>query len=142
MHKQINLVDSQHIPQDLQNMSTAKKYEYLEQLYKSGKTHILLNNIRIFGPYPRSEVPWDISEAEKVVIYNKDVAKVNMWLKNEIFNKSALFNYKTLDVLIRIATGMLNKCDIPKELQIMFHDNMIENLKSEYSIIATSDLPF
>lgn len=142
MHKQINLIDPRHIPYDLQDMSIAEKYEYLEQLYKEGKTHILLNNIRIFGPYPRPEVPWDISEAEKVIIYDKDVANVNKWLKNEIFNKSALFNYKTLDVLIRIATGMLNKCNIPQQLQIMFHDNMVENLRLEYNEIINSDLPF
>ena len=142
MHKQINLIDPRHIPHNLQDVSTAEKYEYLEQLYKSGKTHILLNNIRIFGPYPRSEVPWDISEAEKIVIYNKDVANVNKWLKNEIFSKSALSNYKTLDVLMRIATGMLNKCNIPKELQIMFHDNMVKNLRSEHNLIMISGLPF
>ena len=142
MHKQINLIDPQHIPHNMQDVSTVEKYEYLAQLYKEGKTHILLNNIRIFGPYPQPEVPWDISEAEKIVIYNKDVANVNKWLKNEIFNKSALFNYKTLDVLIRIATGMLNKCNIPKPLQIMFHDNMVENLRSEYNMIVDSSLPF
>lgn len=139
-NKQIRLIDETYIR--LHGLSIAEKYEYLQQLYKDGKRYFLLNNTRLFGPYPRPEVSWDISEAQKIVTYQQDVVRVNKWLLNEIFDKSALFNYKTLDVLIRIATGMLNNCNISKELQIMFHDNMVENLKAEHNRIVMSDLPF
>ena len=44
---------------------TLKKYPWAMQ-----------NNIDVFGPYPESEVPWDISEAQKIVIYNKKVSGI------------------------------------------------------------------
>ena len=58
-----------------------------------------------------------------------------------VINLSSI-DYRTLHVLIRIATGMLNKCDIPKEYQIMFHDNMVKNLEDTYNEIVLSSLPF
>ena len=142
MNKQLNLINSIFLPIDMQDKTIIEQYAYLQKMYNSGKHYILLNNTNIFGPYPQPDVPWDISEAQKIVIYQQDVAKTNKWLLNEIFNKSALFDYRTLSVLIRIATGMLNKCNIPKELQIMYHDNMVKNLKDEYDRIVMSGLPF
>lgn len=142
MHKQVLLIDPFYLPISIKNAEADIKYNELQRMYKSGKRYILLNNTSLFGPYPQPEVPWDISEEEKIVIYQQDVAQVNKWLLNEIFSKSALFDYRTLNVLIRIATGMLNKCNISKDLQIMFHDNMVKNLKDEYDKIVISGLPF
>lgn len=142
MHKHIRLINEFFLPKEIRDKPISDQYVYLKSLYSSGNNYFLLNNTNVFGPYPKPEVPWDISEVEKIVIYQKDVAKVNKWLLNEIFKQSALYNYKTLDVLIRIATGMLNKCNISKELQIMFHDNMVKNLTAEFGDISTSDLPF
>lgn len=126
----------------MRECTLAKKYNYLKRMYDSGNSYILLNNVCVFGPYPRPEKSWDISEAEKVAIYNKEVQKVLTWIKTKIIINLGLLDYKTLDVLIRIATGMLNKCNIQKELQIMFHDNMVENLRSESNKIILDDLPF
>lgn len=142
MLKQIRLIDEVHIPSNLKESATAEKYRYIKNMYDRGKTYVFLNNVSIFGPYPAPEVPWDISEAQKIATYNPEVIKVIRWVMNEIFNKSALFNYKTLNVLIRIATGMLNKCNIPKEIQIMFHDNMVDNLQIESNNVILSELPF
>ena len=142
MHKHIQLINKFYLPKEIRDKPISDQYVYLKSLYSSGNNYFLLNNTNVFGPYPKPEVPWDISEVEKIVIYQEDVAKVNKWLLNEIFEQSALFNYKTLDVLIRIATGMLNKCNISKGLQIMFHDNMVRTLMDEYGNIRTSDLPF
>jgi sensor histidine kinase YesM len=125
----------------MENRTTAEKYHYLQKLYKEGNHYIILNS-NLFGPYPQPEVPWDISEVQKIATYNPEIIHINRWIMNEILNKSALFDYRTLNVLIRIATGMLNKCDIPKEIQIMFHDNMVENLKSECCEVTLSGLPF
>lgn len=142
MHNQIRLIDNSFVPQKLQDKTLSEKYEYLRRIYKLGSTHILLNNISVFGPYPQPNVPWDISEVEKIAIYNPEVAKVLTWIKTKIIINLGVLDYKTLDVLIRIATGMLNKCDIPKEVQIMFHDNMVENLTTEHADILLSELPF
>ena len=142
MHKQLTLISSNFVPKNLQELNLAEKYEYLKRKYDNGHHYILLNNINVFGPFPRSHVPWDISEAEKIAIYDPEVTKVLTWIKAKIIINLASLDYKTLDVLIRIATGMLNKCNIPKEMQIMFHDNMVENLKVEHMNIISSTLPF
>lgn len=142
MHKQVRLIDNFFIPKELEEATTMEKYVYLNNLYKSGKRHILLNNVRVFGPYPKPNVPWDISEVQKIATYNPEVTFVLNWINTNIVIQLSGITYKTKDVLVRIATGMLNKCDIPKEVQIMFHDNMVENLKVELEDIIQSDLPF
>ena len=142
MHKQVRLIDNFFIPKELEEATTMEKYVYLNNLYKSGKHHILLNNARVFGPYPKPNVPWDISEVQKIATYNPEVTSVLNWINTNIVIQLSGITYKTKDVLVRIATGMLNKCDIPKEVQIMFHDNMVENLKVELEDIIQSDLPF
>lgn len=142
MLSNVTLIDQMHFPQSLRDASTMAKYEYINTVYRFGSTHIIVNNTRVFSPYPEPTKPWDISEAEKVVIYNQEVAKVLAWVMTRIVINLSKIDYRTLHVLIRIATGMLNKCDIPKELAIMFHDNMVENLNSEYNVCYTSELPF
>lgn len=142
MHSQLQLIDGFFLPKEYKNKTTAEKYNYLKRKYDLGSSYILLNNVRVFGPYPRSEVPWDISEAQKIATYDPEVTKVLNWVNANIVIKLGTIDYKTTEVLIRIATGMLNKCNIPKSLQIMFHDNMVENLRSEYTNVVTSDLPF
>lgn len=142
MHNQIQLIDSFFLPSQLKEGTVADQYDYLKKKYDSGCHYILLNNIRVFGPYPRSDVPWDISEAQKIAIYNSEVTKVLSWVNTNIVIKLGIIDYKTTGVLIRIATGMLNKCNIPKEIQIMFHDNMVKNLQAEQSEIILSGLPF
>lgn len=142
MHSQLHLIDDVFLPQHMKEENIAKKYEYLRELYFNGNTHILLNNVSVFGPFPRPEVPWDISEAQKIATYDPEVTKVLTWIKTRIIINLGRIDYKTVWVLVRIATGMLNKCNIPKCVQIMFHDNMVENLRKEYGEIIMADLPF
>lgn len=129
------------IPSEIKSKCLKEQYEYIAQ-YHQEHPNIPLDSTDVFGPYPLPIVPWDISEAEKVVIYNKEVHKVLNWVTVKIILNLSRLDYKTLDVLIRIATGMLNKCNIQKELQISFHDNMVENLKTEHNKIILSELPF
>jgi len=129
------------IPFEMKDASLREKYDFLHDFHID-HPEIPLVFTNVFGPFPPPCVPWDISEEEKVVIYNKNVNEVLKWITYNIVVNLSIINYKTLDVLIRIATGMLNKCDIPKELQIMLHDNMVENLRTEHSNTLTSDLPF
>lgn len=142
MHKQVTLINETFLPTESKAESAASKYEVFKRMYDEGYTYILMNNVDVFGPFPAPEVPWDISETQKIAIYNQEVTKVLTWIKTRIIINLGCIDYKTLDVLIRIATGMLNKCNIPKEVQIMFHDNMVENLKKEHESIVLSDLPF
>lgn len=134
--------------QDLINFTLSEdvalidKYNHVKKMYQCGHTYVILNNTNVFGPYPKPKVSWDISEAQKVVIYNQEVAKVLTWVMTRIVINLSNIDYRTLHVLIRIATGMLNKCDIPKEYQIMFHDNMVRNLENTYNEIVLSSLPF
>lgn len=142
MHNQLSLIDDFFLSPEVRNSTTLDKYEYLNNLYRQGHTYILLNNIRVFGPYPRPNVPWDISEAQKVATYDPEVTKVLSWVNANIIINLARIDLKTMGVLIRIATGMLNKCNIPKGLQITFHDNMVENLRVEHAEVIMSGLPF
>lgn len=141
MHKQIRLINSFYLPSDMKDATTAEKYEYFRRMYPT-HNYVLLFETAVFGPFPRPEVPWDISEAEKIAKYDPEVSKVLTWVNTKIIINLSIIDSKTLGVLIRIATGMLNKCNIPKCLQIMFHDNMVENLKTEHNEVIMSGLPF
>lgn len=136
------LIDEWHLPEELKKSTIMDKYIWFKEVYKTGCTNILLNNTKVFGPYPPAQKPWDISEAEKVAIYNQEVAKVLAWVNTRILINLSCINYKTLHVLMRVVTGMLNNCNIPKELSIMFHDNMVENLTREHTRCVLSELPF
>lgn len=136
------LVNNLYLFDLVNDLSLADKYRFMKRKYNAGDRFILFNNVNVFGPYPEPDVPWDISDAEKIAIYNPEVTVVLNWIKSNIIINLAEINYKTLDVLVRIATGMLNKCNIPKDIQIMFHDNMVGNLKTEHNKIMLSDLPF
>lgn len=142
MLSQMQLIDDFFLPSELKEKTTEEKYTYLRKKYNSGSRYILLNNSKVFGPYPKPDVPWDISEAQKIATYNSEVTKVLSWVNVNVVIKLDIIDYKTMGVLIRIATGMLNKCNIPKEIQIMFHDNMVKNLQTEYNNVILSTLPF
>lgn len=139
-NKHPTLIDEFFVPD--KNESLRDKYVSLKRLYDNGAKFILMNNTSVFGPFPKPEKAWDISELEKYAIYNPEVTKVLSWIKTRIVINLGCIEYKTLDVLIRIATGMLNKCNIPKEIQMTFHDNMVKNLVEEYNNCVLSTLPF
>ena len=135
MHKLLNnYVD--------ENLSLFEQCLQLKKMFNDGHEYVILNNVNVFGPFPEPEVPWDISEAQKIAIYNPEVTKVLRWVMRNMVIYLPDLRYKTLDVLIRIATGMLNKCDIPNEIKILFHDNMVKNLRSVSAQIVLSELPF
>lgn len=117
------------------------KYNFLYNLYKQGNDWIILNTRSCFGPFPSPEVPWDISDTEKLCL-RKDVSKVIKWINSNIIIKLPELNYITIGVLLRIATSMLNKCDIPKEANIIFHDNLVANVQKEYIELINEQLPF
>ena len=140
---QINLIDRFYIPPDMRQLSMYEQYKYLESLYESGHKYIILNNRRVFGPFETSTVSYDISEEEKIATYNKDVVRVLDWInKRIVIHIASMKYYKTLDVLVRIATGMLNRCYIQKDINMKFQINMLRNIYSEYNNTMLSTLPF
>ena len=129
------------IPFEMKDASLKDKYDFLHDFHID-HPEIPLVFSNVFGPFPPPCVPWDISEEEKVVIYNKNVNEVLKWITYNIVVNLSIINYKTLDVLIRIATGMMNKCNIRKEYLVYLQSNMVENLWEERKRIVLSQLPF
>lgn len=69
-----------------------------------------------------------------------DVHDVLWWICKNIICQLNIDNHVTRDVKIRIATGMLNKTNIPHNINVYYHDNMIRNI---YNLIADiQGLPF
>lgn len=130
--------------------SLTKKYNACKKLYDNGCDFVCQYNRSIFGPYPKNEkCPWNISYEESLTLSNRQVYNLILWIeKNIIINLGTMldnnygFDYRTTNVRLRIATGMLNKIDIPKEIKIMYHDNMVNNIHHEIQLIADEELPF
>lgn len=122
--------------------SLSEKYMSLRKKYENGETHIISCERAVFEPFPKPSVPWDISELEKKVVYDPEIRKLRIWIYKKIILQLDLLNHDTIGVLIRIATGMLNKIDIPKGDKLILHEHMVKNIQDEYFKIITESLPF
>ena len=76
------------------------------------------------------------------ICWQQDIHKAIMWANKNIVIKLGVIEYRELDVLIRIFTGMLNKCKTNKEFLISIHDNFIKNIEEERKMIIFEKLPF
>lgn len=76
------------------------------------------------------------------ICWQQDIHKAIVWANRNIIIKLGVIEYRELDVLIRIFTGMLNKCKMDEGLLIILHDNFIKNIKEERKIIVFEGLPF
>lgn len=87
-----------------------------------------------------------IEEEDFDVIYtictNKDLRNLLNWVNKSIVLNIGIIDYRTIGVRLRIFTGMLNKIQIQKDINIKIHQNVISNVNREMSDIATEDLPF
>lgn len=90
-------------------------------------------------PYPNYEIAHD---AIYEYCTNKELRKVFSWGTNKIMSTILTDTYLTVNVHIRIITGMLNKLDIPKSLNMYYHDNLVFNISSLLCEINSEDLPF
>jgi len=126
-----------------QELPVYKQYSFLKRRYDRGDTFIILNNTRVFEPFPEPEVSYDISELQKKVIYDKDLSALNRWIMTRIVINLGHLDYKTRGVLTRIATGMLNKIPvISKDEKNLLWTNMIHNIQKESDAVLYSQLPF
>lgn len=71
-----------------------------------------------------------------------DLVDVSDWIEVNIFSCIPILTDTTISVLIRIATGMLNKCNLQKTTIIQLHQNLINNINSAFEKQLLSELPF
>ena len=65
------------------------------------------------------------------------------WVNENICLQLDIDDFRTTDVKLRIATGMLNKIEsMPDILKIQIHSSLTTNIKQEWSKIINEDLPF
>lgn len=79
----------------------------------------------------------------ETVMPNADVIKWIMWVNINICEKLETDWYKTTDVKLRIATGMLNNIQSLTDLEkIQIHSNLVRNVRLEIGRIQEERLPF
>lgn len=71
---------------------------------------------------------------------------VLMWINRKILYELPFIDYRTVDVRLRIATGMLNNLErdniLPKDICILYHQRLVKRVKEMSSAIETEGLPF
>lgn len=124
----------------LKNMSLMEKYNVVNDIYSKGNKWIIQNLIKAFEPIEK-DTYFEQNKLHHKCIYDKEVLNLINWVNVNIVIKLGKIDFTTLNVLLRIATGMLNKIKIlTHEEKIILHSNMIKNIKEEYFL--TQELPF
>lgn len=112
-----------------EGMSIAEQYNWLLHVYSQDQ--FMLDDTSVFGVELRC--------------MSKDVRKFVHWVNLKIVLKLGRYEYessKTYNVLLRIATGMLNKLDLPDNIKLIMHNNMTRNIHKELDNIIMETLPF
>lgn len=79
----------------------------------------------------------------KTIMPNPDVIGWVMWVNKNICQNLKTDYYKTTDVKLRIATGMLNNIQSLTDLEkIQIHSNLVRNVRLEIGLIQEETLPF
>lgn len=71
-----------------------------------------------------------------------DLRDLLKWVNQNIILLIGIIDYRTIDVRIRIFTGMLNKINMDKNIALQIHQNVTSNVRQERSDLDTEDLPF
>ena len=129
------------LPTDVKSKSLDEQYDYILKFSQTHKSVSLVSSqpVGLFGPFVGPL--WVFNECDFEDM-GPELQKVNEWVTNNILVNLSRTSDKTLDVLIRIATGMMNKCNIRKEYLVYLQSNMVENLWEERKRIVLSQLPF
>lgn len=126
----------------VEDIKPSEVYDRLRIAYNQGAKGIL-DNTRLIASRNDDEIDYDIIYE---VWRNKPLHDVVTWINKKILLQLGKESYQTIDVRIRIATGMLNKLVteklINKKCSRDIHENLIKNLRWEMSAINTEDLPF
>lgn len=111
--------------------ATVKKYNWLN--HNKDWDQYLLDCQLVFAPV-------------KFGLLQKDLRSTLNWINKNIVLQLPQYIYypntKTLNVVLRIATGMINKLDLPNEIKQEIHMNMINNIEREIRFLDLENLPF
>lgn len=124
-----NMLIHSPLLQYAEGMSIAEQYNWLLRVYSQDQ--FMLDDTSVFGIELRC--------------MSKNVRKFVHWVNLKIVLKLGRYEYessKTYNVLLRIATGMLNKLDLPDNIKLIMHDNMTRNIHKELDNIVMETLPF
>jgi hypothetical protein len=120
----------------------------LRNAYNQGVEGIL-QNARIFA--------LNDGEIDDEILYeiwrNEYLRNILIWVNKKLVIQLDIMlggrtrkDYRTIGVLMRIATGMLNKLvnegKLSKKLSMKIHHNFVTTINGEISAINTEDLPF
>ena len=77
------------------------------------------------------------------IMSNHEMIMWLIWINENICQKLLTDEYKTTDVKLRIATGMLNRIQSLTDLEkIQIHSNLTNNVRLEIGRIQDDQLPF
>lgn len=74
--------------------------------------------------------------------YQLDFNRCFDWFVQNVICDIKDITYRTLDVYVRIFTGMLNNCKMDDELKIIIHTNLIKATRDFKMEKSLEDLPF
>lgn len=114
------------------NQGTLKeKYNILRKIEWAYKYDIY-NSSAIISPYPK-----------QICITNKELRIWLNWVNRNIVLRLGLDYELTIRVKMRIASGMLSKIKSLTQIdKLQIFANLIENINTDFEIMATEDLPF
>lgn len=120
-----------------QETKPSEIYNQLRIAYNQGVKGIL-DCTRIFIPYYEQE--------ECDILYeiwrNPALRAIVRWINQKIVLELGVAKYQTINVRLRIATGMINNLNLSKNLAINIHSHLVKNIQREMGLINTEDLPF
>lgn len=120
----------------------------LRNAYNQGVEGIL-HNAKVFA--------LNDGEIDDEILYevwrNEYLRNILMWVNKKLVIQLDIMlggrtrkDYRTIGVIMRIATGMLNKLvkedKLSKKLSMKIHHNFVTTINGEISAINTEDLPF
>lgn len=114
------------------NQDTLKeKYNMLRKIEWAYKYDIY-NSSAIISPF-----------SKQICITNKELRIWLNWVNRNIVLRLGLDYELTIRVKIRIASGMLSKIKSLTQIdKLQIFANLIENINTDFEIMATEDLPF
>ena len=114
---------------NVDDRSLAEQYNWLLHCWESDR--FMLDDTYVFGV--------------ELICMSKEVRKFVRWVNYNIVLRIGQYEYeplKTYEVLLRIATGMLNKLNLPRETKLLIHTNMTSNIHNELDRVMIESLPF
>lgn len=118
-------------------------YNQLRIAYNQGVMGILDNAVLLVSNSLEDEIEYDIIYE---IWQNKELLNVVHWINENITLRLGIDDYRTINVKIRIATGMIDRLvresKLSLKIALSIYSNFGFNVQNEMSLINTEDLPF